>query len=75
MGAGDDARRGAQAPSPALEGGIGLSIEATTIPASDAGFGRNAAQKSRMLLQDTWDCGSSGENRGKLFFFCSGCWQ
>lgn len=68
MGAGDDARRGAQAPSPALEGGIGLSIEATTGPASHAGFGRNVTLKARMLLQDTWDCGSSGESRGKGFF-------
>lgn len=66
MGAGNDARRGAQAPSPAVEGGTGLSMKAATVPASDAGFGRNATLKARMLLQGT--SGSSGESRGKVFF-------
>ena len=53
------------APSPASEGGIGLSLEAAAGPTSDAAFGRNAAPRAGMLLQYTSDCGSSGERRGK----------
>lgn len=53
------------APSPALGGGIGLSLEAVAGPNSDVVFGRNSAPRAGMLLQYTSGCGSSGERRGK----------
>lgn len=51
--------------SPALEEGIGISLEAAAGRTSDGAFGRNAAPRAGMLCQYMSDCGSSGERRGK----------
>lgn len=49
------------APSPALEGGIRLSLEAAAGPSSDVALGRIAAPEAAMLLQYLSD--SRGERR------------
>lgn len=49
------------APSPALEGGIGLSLEAAAGPSSDVALGRVAAPRAGMLLPYVSGCGSYGE--------------
>lgn len=55
------------APSPALEGGIGLSLEPAAGPTSGVVFGRNAAPRAGMLLQYTSDWFFWGKKRSGGF--------
>lgn len=48
--------------SPALEGGIRLSLAAAADPSADVALGRIAAPRAGMLSH-TSDCGSYGERR------------